>query len=61
MPRQLLEAVDEVLKTKGSDPPDSTRSDVAPRLGVALACWLHGSLTTEQAIGVLRTSRPSRR
>jgi hypothetical protein len=53
LPRELLEAVDEVLQSK--------EPDVSLRVTVALECWLHGSVTTEQAIGVLRTRARSKR
>jgi hypothetical protein len=62
LPRELLEAVDEVLKSKDSGVPPSARPDVTARLTVALECWLHGSATTDQAIALLRSQKsPSSR
>ncbi|MGH7295144.1 MAG: hypothetical protein ACRELB_09435 [Polyangiaceae bacterium] len=53
LPAELLDAVDEVLKRQGEGPP-AVRPDVTQRLCVALACWLHGSVTTERAIEVAK-------
>jgi hypothetical protein len=58
LPRELLQAIDEVLKQQGGKTP---RPEEALRLSVALECWLHGSVTTEQAIGVLRSPPPTKR
>lgn len=60
LPRELLEAVDDVLKPN-SEPSLAQRPELAVRLSVALECWLHGSATTEQAITVLRTPLPRRK
>lgn len=59
LPRELLEVVDEVVKPT-TEPSLGQRPELAARLSVALECWLHGSVTTEEAIVVLRTP-PSRR
>jgi len=62
-PRELLEEVENALHPKEeSKQPASGRSEVAARrVGMTLQCWLQGSVTTEQAIGVLRTKPRSRR
>jgi hypothetical protein len=53
LPRELQQAIDDILKQHG--PEASARPPVAARMSVVLACWLHGSVTTEQAIDVLRS------
>ncbi len=60
LPRELIDAVDRALRPDDTAPPVSERPEVAMRLSVALECWLHGAVTTEQAIGVLRTQPPAR-
>jgi len=61
-PRELLEEVVNALHPKESKQPTSGRAEAAARcVGMTLQCWLQGSVTTEQAIGVLRTKPRSRR
>jgi hypothetical protein len=62
VPEDLLAAVEELLagdlrgaQIAAADP------RVVARLRVAVESWLHGSMTSEQAIGVLRVDTSSGR
>jgi hypothetical protein len=64
LPRELVQAVEQALHAQGPDARVEAHPELARRLSVALACWLHGAVTTEQAIAVLKDGQgapPSQR
>lgn len=54
LPPELVQAVEHALHSEGPAPRVAAHPDAARRLSVALECWLHGVVTTEQAVQVLR-------